>query len=84
MDELNVNYCFKCGKYGHSKKKCREAKQKCMKCVGDHHIQHCNENNVDRCAYEAANNFIKAKQNFDPQKDKLWSEDHKCGDRNVC
>ena len=46
VDEFNINNCFKCGKFNHSKKKCKENIQKCLNCAGNHHIQQCNVDNV--------------------------------------
>ena len=85
VDESNVNNCFKCGKFGHSKNKCRENTQRCLNCAGEHHIQQCKEDNQVKCAAcVAANTFIKNKKNYNVEKDNLRSEDHKCGDRSIC
>lgn len=48
FDDFNVNLCYKCNKYGHSYKKCRN-KICCGFCSKDHDSKNCTDKNDLKC-----------------------------------
>ena len=43
-DDINIKRCFKCGRIGHSGKKCKN-ENVCLRCAGDHLSKDCLEKN---------------------------------------
>lgn len=74
FDDFNLNICYKCSKYGHSSKKCRN-NEICGYCAQNHSSKNCQQKDDTKCS-----NCI----DFNNRYNQNRPINHAAGNRNIC
>ena len=79
----DIIQCYRCQKFGHFHRECREPMQKCLRCGGDHRVQMCNKSHEDATCANCSGGHAACyrgcpvyKEFLKAEREKKWKTEH--------